>query len=269
MNDRNIFGEMTRAPDVYREAWEKREIVTYQPVKAIAWSKLVRDKHVRIVSFKGEVGWSDGFMLEVAEVPERLSKLKDFIESRRDDPIDADRLLPDLYPDAVVVEPECTILARDKGWPDVVYLANLRRKRGDERLREVCIDKRYVDYFVKRYPAPYLKFLTIGPGQIVVVEHKQKIVGMIMPIATEEPVLIQCREFLQPDEPPHAPPPVEPPVDRPDKSRREAVIAMDYDHTLDELKKMARDRGLSPSGTKHEIINRLLIYTAADGGSRA
>ena len=268
METRNIFGEITRAPDVYREAYEKREIVTYEPAKAIAWTKLVKDRHVRIVSFQGKTGWSDGFMLEVAEVPERLSKLKDFIESRRDDPIDADKLLPELYPDAVVVEPLCTALARDKGWPDVVYLSNLRRKRGDERLREVWIDKRYVDYFWKQYkfPAPWLKFLLIGPTQPVVVEQQQEIVGMIMPIATEESVRIQCREFLQPHEPPYAPPPIEPPVDTPDKSRFEAIKAMDYDHTLEELKRMARDRGLSPSGTKHEIIDRLLRYTATNGG---
>ena len=48
-----------------------------------------------------------------------------------------------------------------------------------------------------------------------------------------------------------------PPVE-PMKTTRKQIMEMDYNHTLDELKKMAREKGVSPSGTKHEIIRRLL-----------
>ena len=44
----------------------------------------------------------------------------------------------------------------------------------------------------------------------------------------------------------------------PVKSKREQILEFDYAHTLDELKKMAREKGVSPSGTKHAIIARLI-----------
>lgn len=44
----------------------------------------------------------------------------------------------------------------------------------------------------------------------------------------------------------------------PVKTRREQVLEFDYNHTLDELKRMAKEKGVSPSGTKHEIIGRLI-----------
>lgn len=240
---------------------EGQEIITYEPPKAISWAKLVKDRHVRIVSFQGKTGWSDGYMLEVGEVPERLSKIKDFIESRRDDPIDADKLLPELYPDAVVVDPLAIILGngfRKEGVfmgnrPDIVYLSNtiddhLRLKHWrDPAVREVWIDKRYVDYFVKRYPAPWLKFLSIGPTQPVVVEHKQEIVGMIMPIAVEESLRMRCREFFQSDELPAAPPPTE----------RSSMSALEQQYSVKRLQEMARDAGLSPTGDKRRLIKEL------------
>ncbi len=42
------------------------------------------------------------------------------------------------------------------------------------------------------------------------------------------------------------------------KTRREQIIEIDYAHTLNELKRMAREKGVSLSGTKHAIIARLL-----------
>ncbi len=44
----------------------------------------------------------------------------------------------------------------------------------------------------------------------------------------------------------------------PVKTRREQIMEFDYAHSLDELKRMAREKGISPSGTKHEIIGRLM-----------
>jgi len=44
----------------------------------------------------------------------------------------------------------------------------------------------------------------------------------------------------------------------PVKTRREQIMEFDYAHTLNELKRMAREKGVSPSGTKHTIIARLI-----------
>ena len=44
----------------------------------------------------------------------------------------------------------------------------------------------------------------------------------------------------------------------PVKTRWEQIIEFDRDHTLAELKRMAEEKGISPSGTKHAIIARLI-----------
>ena len=44
----------------------------------------------------------------------------------------------------------------------------------------------------------------------------------------------------------------------PVKTRQEQIMEFDYAHTLNELKRMAREKGVSPSGTKHAIIARLI-----------
>ena len=44
----------------------------------------------------------------------------------------------------------------------------------------------------------------------------------------------------------------------PVKTKREQIMEFDYAHTLNELKRMARGKGVSPSGTKHAIIARLI-----------
>ena len=44
----------------------------------------------------------------------------------------------------------------------------------------------------------------------------------------------------------------------PVKTKREQIMEFDYAHPLNELKRMAREKGVSPSGTKHAIIARLI-----------
>jgi hypothetical protein len=45
---------------------------------------------------------------------------------------------------------------------------------------------------------------------------------------------------------------------QPVKTKREQIMEFDHAHPLNELKRMAREKGVSPSGTKHAIIARLI-----------
>jgi len=230
-------------------------------VRTISWSKLLKSGIVKIVTFRGEIGWSDGFVLEVAEVPEQMKKLRDFAETRRDDPINADDIAPQLDPDAPVVEPLCTVKAGSKHGTDIVYLSNLRSHHAGEPLAETTLNKKYVDYFVKRYPYPWLKFFVKGKGQVVTVVHtaghvsarQDKVVGLIMPMFVDPALIDRCRKFMQPD----APPPFEPPV-QPPPSERPLMSTLEQQYSVKALQDMARAAGLSPAGDKRRLIRELL-----------
>ena len=233
------------------------EIVKYAPGR-IAWAKLVDDsptglKIVHVGTVEGKPAWADGFMLEIAEVPERLRALKKYAERAETPdgkPRIFDSLVPEITPQHVAVRPFATIVAEKESRKqfrkaDVTYLA------GDER--EITIQTKYIDYFLARYPDA--QFIMSTPSTPLVVKAKGKTIGVIMPIETSTEIMLQVRDFLRVGAPVEPPP--RPPVE-PVKIAREQIWEMDYNHTLDELKKMAREKGVSPSGTKHAIISRLL-----------
>lgn len=233
-----------------------REIVKYEPGRII-WSRLVEDrawrdepsvKVVHIGTVGGKSTWADGFMLEVAEVPERLKALKKYREVTHDPegkPRVFDQLVPEITPQHVTVHPLATIVGeKEYRKPDIAYLS--------DNGNEITAQGKYIDYFVNRYPDA--QFLMKTPREPLVVRVKGKSIGVIMPMDTSPEVKAQVREFLRKEAPPE--PPIRPPV-KPAEITREQIWEMDYNHTLDELKKMAREKGVSPSGTKHEIIRRL------------
>jgi len=238
------------------------EIVKYEPGR-IAWAKLVDDsptglKIVHVGTVEGKPAWADGFMLEIAEVPERLKALKKYAERAETPdgkPRIFDPLVPEITPQHVAVRPLATIVGEKEGRQqfrkaDVTYLA------GDER--EITIQTKYIDYSLSRHPdAQFVMHLSTMP---LVVRVKGKSLGVIMPITTSNEIMLQVRDFLRVEVPVEPPP--RPPVE-PVKITREQIWEMDYNHTLDDLKAMARERGLSPSGTKHEIIRRLLTPPVA------
>jgi len=243
---RNLFDEAVPfLPSVDIAA----EIVKYELPHRITWGKLVEKdttggRRVNIGTIRGEPAWSDGFMLEVADVPPQLKKLKGYFEmlGKDDKPREFDHLIPDIPPGSPNVEPLALITAGDAR-PDIVYLATPAHPR-----YEITIQKKYIDYFRIRYPV--CRFIIITSHSPLVVKQGADIIGLIMPIYVAEDILQQVRDFL-------GPAPLPPPKE-PVGITREQVIDFDRAHTLDEIKQMARDKGLSPSGTKHQIIERLL-----------
>jgi len=249
---------------------EAEQIIKYEAPKRISYSKLVETtemlegkvKKVHIGTVHGEPAWADGFMLEVAEVPEGLKKLKHYWEvlGPLDKPKDFDGLIPDLPPGSPMVTPIATVIGRP-GLPETVYLADLNAfTRGEQpEDREIAVQKKYIDYFRLRYPRAdiFMKH----KASPVVVKDKGKIVGVIMPLFIDPTVLQLCRDHVwdwveEGKTKPWLPPTPEPPVEKAAPVRSVAEAEMTY--SLRQLQQMARQAGLSPVGSKVHLIKTLM-----------
>jgi len=228
-------------------------VVRYETSKRINYNRLVEDQYsaeesgkvklVHIGTVAGKRAWANGFMLEISEVPPHLKSLKKYRERALDvygKPRDFTSLVPDASPDDTIVRPLARTTELKDDWPakpSITYLASDGK--------EFTAQTKYIDYFLIRYPDA--QFIMQKANSPMRVASKGKPVGVIMPIKTEDEVILQFRDFLR----------AERPVVKA-KTRREQIWDFDYNHTLEDLKKMAREKGVSPSGTKHEIIGRLI-----------
>ena len=264
---------------------EAKDLEKYEQPKRISWARLIdkakwpsdagRKAHVGTVY--GDPAWSDGFMLEISEVPEQLKKLKGYFEMRGtpkqiveggedDKPREFDGLVPDLPPDARAVVPLVTIKAngyRKEGVfmgdkPDIVYLAEIKTFLDRTYLdgRAICLQKKYVDYFRIRYR--WAEFVMIHRSSPLVVKDKGKTVGVIMPIFVSDKVIEECSDFMWEQVPPRtAPPPPAPPVAKPPPGVM-TVAQAEESLSLRTLQQMAREANLSPVGTKVHLIKTLM-----------
>jgi len=254
MDMSEFFPDLPQVPSIDKAGW----IIKYETAKRIVWSKLVEKRrwpsdagikvHVGRIHYS-QPAWSDGFMLEAAEVPTPIKKLKGYWESLDEKIKDYNHLLPDIPPGSPEVKPLATIVG-DKHHPDVVYLSDST----DER-HEICVQKKYADYFVIRYPG--LRFIMVGPTTSLVVQHKREIVGLIMPIKVDQDILERARhvveETVEPVEPP--PPLVKPP---PEKPTIDAIANAEAKYSATTLRDMARKAGINPYGDKRYLIKQLI-----------
>jgi len=230
-------------------------IVQYEPGR-INWHRLVDDQYstdeagkvkiVHIGTVGGKPAWADGFMLEVAEVPPQLMKLKKYRERAKVD--DKPRDFTELVPTITVSDPVVRPLARAKeektpvprGLPSVIYMS--------DNGHEFTAQTKYIDYFVARYSDA--QFVMQKQNTPLVVRSKGKTVGVIMPVKVEDTLLLQFRDFLKikPVAEPEKPPP----------PAGVTVADMEAKYSSVELKEMARRAGISPTGTKRELCRALI-----------
>jgi len=251
---------------------EAEQIIKYETPKRISYSKLVETtemlegkvKKVHIGTVYGEPAWADGYMLEVAEVPEGLKKLKLYWEVRgpEGEPKNFDGLIPDLPPGSPLVTPLATVIGRP-GLPETVYLADMRAfLQGMQPIAmegEIAVQKKYIDYFRVRYPRADI-FMT-HKSSPVEVRDKGKIVGVIMPLFIDSTVLQLCRDKVwswveEGKTKPWLPPTPEPPVEK--RPPTMTVTQAEMTYSLRQLQQMARQAGLSPVGSKVHLIKTLM-----------
>ncbi len=259
METGSFFPELPAMPSVDNA----EEIIPYEPPRRYSFTKLV-DAGVHISTVEGEPAWSDGYMMQVSEVPEGLKKLKRYwVRSGPDDkPRDFDALIPDMPPDAPVVTPLAVIKGRAGIPGETVYLAEMRKflepyGRPYEGA-EIAIDRKYVDYFLFRYPRA--EFVMRHKASPAVVRDKGKLVGVIMPIFADPAVLQSAQDHVWTRVFPAPTPPVSPVEPTPPKPRPPAMTVGEAEMTysLRQLQQMARTAGLSPVGSKRVLIRNLI-----------
>jgi hypothetical protein len=123
----------------------------------------------------GKPAWSDGFMMEVSQVPDKWEDDKDYHEMPKEGNY-AKFLDTDQY--SAYAEPVASKTIENG--LDIVLLSNRKTLDKGETQRASAIQKKYHDYFKSKYPDA--RFIIKGGSSNVVVESKGERVGAVMPI---------------------------------------------------------------------------------------
>ncbi len=169
-------------PDVlakFQESHGTPEFYTPETkIPTINFTKLTNPERTIVSTVGGKPAWSDGHMLEMGTVPDRLKGLKTYSEIDRmpevGKPSMFDAIVPDYSTNGQVIIPRLkSTLNGEKTMLTTVLTS-------PDHSLTVPIQAKYIDYFSKRYPDAV--FIGRDKNSPILVQSQGKTVGVVMPV---------------------------------------------------------------------------------------